>query len=369
MRFLLQVSTLSPLHIGSGETLLREYDFVTVGDRTWRLNAEAIWAEEFDRAAGDEAQLNERLAVPPGQLVRASELREGSKFVRYALAGITSVDQVREQIKTVMDECYLPGSTLKGALRTALVVRAIESKAVHLIVGDLGDRRERAGEKWERQTFGGDPTHDLMRAITIADSHLLSPAQKPLMLLNAQVFTGGNDQPGSPIAVEAIRADMTFELSLKVDDYIFSPAAERLDLHDRRLWLDAQTLTKTVNDYTVARMRREAAFAAEHDLKRPGQFYTQLLKRKPGAGQMLIQIGWGVGWGGKTVVPWLDKPMQDQIRTRFKLGKPPKAGRDWEPDLAKPFPKSRRLRARQQDAKIVADVPLGWVLVEMKESR
>jgi len=368
MNYRVEVSTVSPLHIGTGETLLREYDFVTTGNQTWRLNSEAIWADEYDQAGGDEARLNERLAVPPGQLVRRDELRDGSKFVRYALTGATSVDQVREQIKTVNDECYLPGSSLKGALRTALMVRAIRSKQFEPKPDRLGNGREWAAQAWEREVFGSDPTHDLMRAMIVGDSAALSNDPSPLMLLNAQVFTGGADQPGSPVVVEAIRPDVTFEMPLKIDEFVFSPPAGRLHLAERRAWLESAALAEAVNAHAFDRMRLEVSFASQRGLKRLEEFYSQLLRLKPSAGQMLTQIGWGAGWTGKTVAPWLPKAMQDDIRERYKLGRPPKAGRDWTPILSKPFPKSRRLRARRQDAQTVSDVPLGWVLIELKEA-
>ncbi len=367
MNYRLEVSTVSPLHIGSGETLLRNYDFVTAGKQTWRLNTEAIWAEEYDRTAGAEARLNERLAVPPGQLVRGDELHTGSKFVRYALSGTTTVDQVREQIKTVDDECYLPGSSLKGALRTAVMAYAIRSGQFQLKIEQLGERREWAGQNWEREVFGSDPTHDLMRAMIIGDSKTLPASPSPLILLNAQVFTGGGDKPGSPVVVEAIQPDVTFELTLKVDEFVFSPPAGRLKLSDRRAWLESATLAEAVNAYSFERMRREATFAGERGLTRLEQFYNELLRLKPRLGQMLMQIGWGAGWTGKTVVLSLPKAMQDTIRQRFKLGRPPSADRDWKPILSKSFPKSRRLRARRQEMEIVADVPLGWVLVELKQ--
>jgi CRISPR-associated protein Csm5 len=366
MNYRLQVSTVSPLHIGSGETMLRDYDFVTAGNQTWRLNTEAIWADEFDRAGGAESRLNERLAVPPGQLVRPSELREGSGFVRYALSGTTTIDQVREQIKTVSDECYLPGSTVKGALRTALMVYAIQSGRFQPQADQLGERRESAGQQWERAVFGDDPTHDLMRAAIVSDSAALPLSPSPLMLLNVQVFTGGQDKPGSPVVVEAIRSDVAFDLLLKVDDFCFGPMSDRLRLRDRQAWLESATLAQVVNAHSFERMRREAAFATERGLTRLEEFYKELLRLKPRPGQMLTQIGWGAGWTGKTVVPWVPKPLQDTARRKYKLGRPPKAGRDWEPNLSKPFPKSRRLRARRQGTDVVADVPLGWVLIEIE---
>ncbi len=83
--------------------------------------------------------------------------------------------------------------------------------------------------------------------------------------------------------------------------------------------------------------------------------------RADGAGQR------GAGWTAKSVGVWLPKAAQDALRRRYKLGRPPRAGRDWQPNLARPFPRSRRLRARRAQSGVLPDWPLGWVLVAMEE--
>ena len=37
-----KLTTVSPLHIGSGKTLLNEYDFVACKGYTWRINDDAL---------------------------------------------------------------------------------------------------------------------------------------------------------------------------------------------------------------------------------------------------------------------------------------------------------------------------------------
>ncbi|MFZ5917322.1 MAG: type III-A CRISPR-associated RAMP protein Csm5 [Chloroflexota bacterium] len=359
------VSLISPLHIGSGNVLLRSYDFRTVAYQTWVLDRDAILAEEYNRAA-DGAPDWERLALPPGQLVRDDELHDGSAFVRYALAGSTTVDQIREQIKDVYGHCYLPGSSLKGALRTALMSHAIRSSGFKPDLGQLGDRREWAGQAWERALFGADPNHDLLRALIIADSDPLPVSPSPLMLLNVQVFTGG--QPGSPIVVEAVKPDTVFRTTLRVDDYLFSNASRRLGFQDRRDWLEK--LPQIVGSVSKARIEQEQTwYRGKSGFGAASSLYNALSKASVGGSAFLIQMGWGVGWTGKSVAQWLPKSSQDYLRRRYKLGRPPKAERDWEPDLSRPFPRSRRLRARRSHGQVVADVPLGWALIEMKPRR
>lgn len=362
MNYEVTISLLSPLHIGTGDVLLRDYDFKTVGQRTWVLNQEAILADAYEHDGAGMPNWS-RLALPPGQLVQDSELHEGSRFVRYALAGATSINQVREQIKDVYGQCYLPGSSLKGALRTLLMSHAIRSGRFKPDLNRLGDRREWAGLPWERAVFGPDPNHDLLRALIVADSDPLPSAPSPLMLLNAQVFTGGN--PGSPIVIEALKPDTVFHTTLRIDDYLFSPAAHQLRFADRREWL--QNLTQIADDVSHARIKHELAwYRSRPNFQATAAFYNQLDQIHTGEHAFLMQMSWGAGWTGKSVGFWLSKTEQDQLRQRYNLGRPPKA-RDWRPDLTKPFPKSRRLRARRSQSQVIADLPLGWVLVEMKQ--
>jgi hypothetical protein len=83
----------------------------------------------------------------------------------------------------------------------------------------------------------------------------------------------------------------------------------------------------------------------------------------------LLQLGWGTGWTGLTVGPWLDEAAQHAIRERYGLGRPPTAGRDWQPNLSQAFPKSRRLRAVPSS---VGDArpgrPMGWVAATFEPS-
>jgi CRISPR-associated protein Csm5 len=363
MNYQVEVTVLSPLHVGSGDVLLKGYDFVPAGKRTWVLNQEAILAAEYDAQAG---QVDwRRLGRPPGELVDPGELYEGSPLVRYSLGGMTTIEQVRAQIKDVFGHCYLPGSTLKGALRSALMSHAVRSGAFRPDLSSLGERREWAGQNWERQVFGRDPNYDLLRALIVADSEPLPTAPSPLILLNAQVFAAG--PPGAPIVVEAIRPDTVFETTLRLDEYLFSRAADKLGFGQRQEWLER--LPQIVAEYSQARLQTERQFTASQSrLESTARFYADLASLKLLSNTFLLQIAWGAGWTGKSVGLWLDKRDRDAIRRRYNLGRPPRASRDWRPNLSKPFPKSRRLRARRVHGETVGGVPLGWVLVMMKST-
>ncbi len=362
MIYRLKVSLISPLHIGTGRVLLRDYDFKTSQGRTWVLNQDAILVDAYDRARPGEPW--EFLMVPPGQLVQDHELSEESPFVRYVLKGEVTESQVREQLKDPYGRPYLPGSSLKGALRTVLMIHALRSGYWKPDLKALGERRERAGEPWERAVFGPNPNQDLMRALRIADSDPLPLSPLPLMLVNAQVFTA-DSKPGAPIVLEAVKPDTVFHTTLSLDEYLFSEAASTLRFTDRRQWLT--DLAQIANKISRARIEREMEWYKRHQsFQKVVSLYSPLARTPLGPRAFLLQIGWGAGWTAKSVGFWLSQQEQDTLRRRYQLGKPPRAGRVWQPNLARPFPRSRRLSARRSQNQVLPEYPLGWVLVELE---
>ena len=365
MMYQMTLSLISPLHIGSGGVLLRDFDFKTSRGQTWVLDQDAILADEYDRGTTPQPDW-QRLNLPPGQLVQEDELHDGSPFVRYALAGSTTVDQVREQIKDVYGQCYLPGSSIKGALRTLLMSHAVRSGSFKPDLQQLGNRREWAGQTWERAVFGPNPNHDLLRALAVSDSQPLPTSPSPLVLLDAQVFTGG--APGSPIVVEALKPDTVIQTTLRLDDYLLgSEVSRQLGFDDGGEWL--KDLAQIANHVSHARVEQELAwYRSKPDFQAALSVYSTFERARLGENAFLLQLGWGGGWTAKSVAAWLPKSEQDQLRRKYQLGRPPRAPRDWQPDLTRPFPTSRRLRARRSTTgQVVSDVPLGWVLVEMEQ--
>ncbi len=368
MNYQVTIETLTPLHIGAGSELLARFDYVSQKGKTYVLNQEAIYAAELERN-GAAAQLDK----PAGSLLSSENWREGSPFVRYALRGSTSIEQVREQIKDVYGQCYLPGSSLKGTLRTALMAYAIQSGEFTPQASGLGPKAESAAQTWEKAVFGRGPNFDLLRALQVSDSAALPITPSPLELCSARVFTDGDQQPGSPIEIEAVREGVKFQTEIMLDELTlqYGQAAQHPDeAHllawgDKLLWL--VNLIEIIQQVSRQRIEAELETARAKDFAKSTTFYEQLLAAAAnvrGKHMAILQLGWGTGWTGTTVSRALDERLQASIRQKYKLGRPPKSGPDWKPDLEKPFPKSRRLRAIPSS---VGDdqpgQPLGWVLL------
>lgn len=388
--FHLTLQVLTPIHIGSGRELLNEYDYAIANKRTWRLNDAALLdAQSIDTGSPEEAfKLAERLAqTPPAQLLQPQDYLEGSPFFRYVLSGTPRArgegEQLREQLKDPFDQVYLPGSSLKGALRTAVAWHAWEKAGLKPEMSMLKNQRDGkwlparfAAQNLERKLFvqadarrGHEPNFDLWKAVQVSDSQTL-PAGESLLLINASVLNrSGINRSQIPVEVEAIRPNTTFELSLKIDLALFSDWAKRRGMNmPGEDWL--AHLPRIARERARVRFLQEIAwFSPLSNGKRVAAVYQQLGAFPLAPNQFYVRLGWGGGWDDKTLGDRLqqDPAFFESAIANFRLAR----GKH-QPN--QPFPASRRAAMQTfqtPDGRRVelAAVPMGWALVTLEPAR
>lgn len=369
--FTVDLTTLSPLHIGTGDLLQQGYDYVVHGGRTWVVHADAlldaVWGPKPDpRLLGRPA--DELLAALGGGAYDPQ-----APYFRYVLPGQPRATakgaEVREQLKDPWDRPYLPGSSVKGALRTVLAAVGWQQRGLRLDPSRLRDNRSWAAQPLERSIFGRDPNHDLLRALLVGDSDPVSP--ECLILVNAQVAV--KERLASPIELEAVRPGTAFHLTVTLDGYLLrKEVRERLGWRDEVQWL--LQLTSLARQHALQRLRRELEYwNGVKGAQRILEFTHNLYKQAEGLGEgeALLQIGWGGGWDSKTFGArhlQRDPGAFEAVVRRYNLarGRAPRKPGD-------PFPRSRRVavitgRGRESGNLItVPDKPFGWVHMVWKE--
>jgi CRISPR-associated protein Csm5 len=360
--FQLTLKTLSPLHIGDGDELKQDFDFVARGGRTYRINEDALLNAKQTKLRPDSRG---RYPVP-GTLMTDNDL-DNKALVRYSLRGVprsAKTDaRVKSFIKDIYDRPYIPGSSLKGALRTALAWNGWKESRVSL--NDLkGRSRYWVGQSLERKMFGANPNLDLLRVLHVSD--LAGPRESGggLILVNAQVLTKKSSE--SPIELEAVSGDVTFTGTIKIDDTLFSSMAEPvLHFSNRKRWLDE--LLKRTQAHSLARIHELAEWfeGASENYQAVTRFYRQLEEAGVADNQALVQLGWGTGWDGKTFWTHLqqDKVRFEGIVRDFKLHKATRNSPARRP--GDPFPRSKRAAMVVKERVATAAAPFGWVLVEL----
>jgi CRISPR-associated protein Csm5 len=361
------LQTLSPLHIGDGHELRQDFDFVVHNEHTYRLNEDAILRLKEDQLRPDRGGHY----PPPGKLLSEADFKNGNLF-RYVLRGVprsAKVDaRVKSFIKDVYDRPYIPGSSLKGALRTALAWTGWDEVKPKLDRSAIGASKSWAGQPLEKKLFGPDPNHDLLRALHVADLFLPgeTEAGEGLLIVNAQVLTMKNAQ--SPIELETLPGDVSFSGSITIDETLFGKMAEpSLHFSNRRHWLNE--LTARAQAHSKARIVEllEWFEKADQAYAPVAKFYRQLNEAQLDSTHALVQLGWGSGWDGKTFWTHLlkDPELFERLVSDFRMHK---STRESPPrKVGDAFPRSKRAAMVVKQGVAQAVAPFGWALLEIKE--
>jgi CRISPR-associated protein Csm5 len=357
--YLLKATTLSPLHIGSGEELRQDFDFKVFQGRTYRLNVESI----LDKYMND-WQRNPKLL--PGSLIKEGDL-SNPDLTRYDLKSFPRSSKIDARlqacIKDVYDRPYIPGSSLKGAIRTALAWTGWQEMNINFDRSMVGYKRQWAGQKLEQKIFGVSPNTDLLKALQISDCYGPKNPGEKLMVVNVQVLTAST--AGTPVELEAISGDTVFNGSIHIESELFQDSFNRkLGFNNRRHWLNE--LMPRLQTHSKTRIDELYKWFANNNLHAVAKFYNQLSKVKLPENQALIQLGWGTGWDGKTFWTHIQKDhaLFSQLVNDFKMQKTGRSG--GYNNAVSEFPRSKRIAMEIKEGRWSAAAPLGWVLLELK---
>ena len=361
----LTITTLSPLHIGTGNILRQGYDYVPYQGQTWVFDAEVLADVLYQQDPDDFEHMVQ--GAPAGDLIRPNEYNPDSPLFRYVMQGQPRSkkqgSEIQEQLKDPWDCPYIPGSSLKGALRTALAAVGWQRRRLTFNPNTLDNSVKFAALPLERRVLGGTPdkpgnapNYDLLRALQVSDS---TPGKRSdLRLLNVQVMVGG--KAGSPIEIEAVRKEATFEATLTLDGFLRENAASRLGWQSEQLlWL--KNIPPVVNGFTGPRLADE--IQRWQGIKTLQSFYATLAKKYEELdkhSEFLLQLGWGGGWDSKTFSGVLTQNSTVFAQVIRKYGKTLVRRGQYQPGDR--FPKSRRVV--MQNGQPVAS--LGWIKVHME---
>jgi CRISPR-associated protein Csm5 len=387
------ITTLTPLHIGSGERLREGFDFIQKDGSLWIADQGALFRVALEEALrvrrGDEAQIAAEIAgmnlyqILNNRWLRPEHFDLSRGVFAYRLAGSTSKKQqegeLHAHIKDGEYRPYLPGSSLKGALRSAVLRAAAARKEEPRPEYRQGNPKT-AASPMERRYFaaprigeGEFPNYDLWRALRITDS---TPLPKEMLTL-AQAVVYIRPLPNQrekkaetiPLDLEVIPAGVTLEAGSWVDTWLFADprAATALGFSRRQQAWVTTGLVKLVREETRARLREEHDFY--YAIQQQGGALPQGIGRaianlidafsRLEANEFILPVGKGTGWRSKTLGRVLQEkltdPEFDRLVREFKLGR----GR-WQRNEAIPY---TRLLANVDNAYYT---PLGWIKIRLE---
>lgn len=353
---------ITPVHVGSG-LRLGKMDYVSRGSKVIVLDLRRLASlsnidpEEFSEALGARSFDMETYLRSKGI--------DPSKSMAYSLDCIRPPSgEIICCLKDGTGRAYIPGSSLKGALRTAILWERIKGdpskrkeaeSAVISAIQTAGPRRAsaRAAQPLERLFLGrdpngrNDPNYDHLRVLKVSDSISIPSDCIRLSEIAVMNLVGQGLTTKMTLFVEAFKPGTKTEISLNMDEFLTRQyVRSRLNLKVD----DLMDLEKTVGSYYSDYIKAEIDFFSKYGKPDIVAFYKQLLtlpeKKKGG---MLLRAGFGSGWHGMTVARRFPD-LVPRIQQAFRLGRQGVAE----------FPKTRKLALMGPDEKHKM-MPMGWM--------
>ncbi len=308
---------------------------------------------------------------------------------------------IREQIKTVNNQPYIPGSEIKGAVRTAILWWLVknDNQLKHKLADSLQKTISQIREeirkkpndsrkiksKWETRiddeitkiVFGDEPQKDILKALYIGD---LEPLQldnlrvvetKIMSITNNVVYwkdfrnirNSLQSKDGTSTFIEGLQPGIFTSSQIKVEDYFWkSDRDNRLGFSTKKNWLDVKQLISICKEFGKAIWNQERTFYKNlnsNEINEIKEFYKDYNSLNLTDNEFLLAIGWGTGQRAKTVFSLLEERLQKDLRYTFNLGKFTRE--NGRRKIIFPYSKTRKIVFENGEPKY----PFGWIKVEV----
>ena len=382
-----RVELLSPLHIGNGNEL-KMVDFYLDDDKKLikRIDFNKFISYCFENGINLMEELNKR-HYKTGKDFSITKFMDAKGidpdgFTSYEVPAIIAKREresefaVKEHIKC--GGAYIPGSSIKGAMRTALMWAFLnEGDNVDVLFDELDHWLRKRGridlkkidDRISRKVFGDDAHHDILRALRISDTSVIDLEHLEV----SEIKIVGNPQD-IPVYVENLKTGTEATFDLYLDEDLLNTEKKEPDFkkYELREYMNTSGICKACNAFSKKVVEEHLRYMWEqYDCESTiGMFETLRSEiERCGDNEAVLHIGWGGGWYSTTIGLLVETYpkfttsaegnrrnwhlREDTLRYKFRLGKNPQTKR-----YASRFPKTRRTT--------IEGKPLGWVKITME---
>ncbi len=393
------LTTISPIHIGCDPQQLSANEFVAKGKYCYvidRSKFSALLVKENLRSQFSDAIRKEKAkfrldAFLKDYISLDDALLESISSYRMEAQAQIDFTNPSPFIRDALYNPYIPGTSIKGAIRTAIMFSIFEKmrqregtqypqKLVSYVekrleqINNAPDWQKRKGwfKSSQKQSFAESlsneifqhynistsqryfgPHTDIMRALKVSDS--ITPVDGLIVEQVMLMSTRRNETPYNKndtiLCVECLPEDQTVSFTLTVDENILKHfqknAREPLPFNS------AGDILQIIADFAERQWRTDSDYlfslpnSRDVDLNDSRGFYDQ--QDIPN-----FRFGWGTGLLGTTVDLLLPPELRKEIRNTLFVNR--------DDDEA---PKSRRLIVSDEHKPYWADVPLGWCEIKV----
>lgn len=359
------LKAITPLHVGNGKEYGPADYYQSKTKKGQLLLARADISRLFSSLSEEEKdEFIEHLSDPSFQLedYLKNILGRTPPKIRSYLCLLLSPrpSSVQEHIKT-MNKAYIPGSSIKGSIRTAILHGLLRSEDIDKVYDLIPPGRNRKfwpAQDFHNQFFAGyknDPKYSIMKFLQISDTGTV-PNTSIFSSVSLKVGQGSNEwysRNGRTVISYLETIGVGRKLEFDINSHYNSRVHGSLGLEDKKELLDVDNLKKYLFEFSQDYIDHEINFAQKYQVAYLEKFYLQLEKLNE-KDSPLMRIGFGSGFLSTTI----GLRLKNERKRAFEM-----IMQTFKRSCLFEFPKTRKLTLRNQKPY----KPLGWVKVIFDE--
>jgi CRISPR type III-A-associated RAMP protein Csm5 len=327
----IQLETITPLHIGSGVQMMGNAEYVYFSDTKELVLVDE--AKVLDLIGVDQIQIWVNL-VEQGKEDFLQYLKQRKPNLRPSdiakrilpLRGNIRPERqnsLREQLHNGMGIPYLPGSSLKGAIRTAVFGSEV-LRFGRVAESDLFNGNRCNHNSLNSRIFGPNPNVDWFRMLQVGDTYFKVGTRATFAnTLNRQGRNADYEYknevkqliefiPSGSVAEVPIQVTSKhLEQILRLHPNYFKPTARNFNL---------PSLFEVIHKHTLRSLKREIDYFKEKDILDAEEWVENLndinnRAKSFTSKECLIRVGFGTGYLSMTG-DWLDEMVQGELYDR-----------------------------------------------------
>ena len=365
----MKLETITALHIGSGDILQKDSDFVFGIDTEERSVVYVINPRKVLALIGEENVDAWTVAIENGRSTEdiVKLYAPKASITDYSLHAIDSymsspAQQIKEFIRDGFDRPYIPGSSIKGAIRTAVLSSIAQAMNETDFFENVKNKGYITPNTLEAKVFGKNPNNDVFRYVRVSDAFVTSCRTAVCNMVNInerkeKSFWDTSKQMATEVLLPG--ANVNFSLVLK------QPERRPKDMPAApKALCSIDALLDVINNHTETLLTDEINIFKSKDVdtlseEKVNSYIEQLkyllniVNACKGTHSAIMRMGHGSGWRFMTGA-WLERLSDNDFDAIVNKARPGNMKRYADYN----FPKSRRLEEDECE-------PLGFVKITL----
>jgi CRISPR/Cas system CSM-associated protein Csm5 (group 7 of RAMP superfamily) len=312
-----ELEILTAVNIGSGEVLSQFSDYVYDNGFVYYLDHDSL-LRELTRKPNSEEMIDEFVMIVQNQAKGSFKDRfklkgflekAGLDYKKYALRKIPVTDEVKEQIQLHIksgSQPYIPGSSLKGAIRTAIISFLFGGSEER-----LKNKRNYIGED-----LFGSYGQDVLKYLVVSDT--MPFQEKDLGIATFHKLNLESKKTSIPVIKEVISRGSVSTFSIKTK-------AKKGEVKEQFTFLQEgkeDSLLGIINEYSRKNIEIELEQLQKYrgdEIKDIEEFYSslfQVVTKAYSTKEAYLRIGSGKTFYDNTIAQKLSKDFLQQVITK-----------------------------------------------------